>query len=279
MKLGLLNHGRIDSPSNERVKHLAKLVGNTAAMKAQGVACAEGLHLFADLMNHLPDRALEIWLPDTLLTHPEWLALQSIACSPNARLVVVPLVVYKKISALSAPTGPLVVFTPPEEITKPDLARNLLVLDGIQDPGNVGVVLRNAAAAGIEQVACSEQSAWVWGDKSLRAGMGAQFSLSFCSERSVLAALQNPSTRPEVRATTLSGRSRSLYDLDLTQPGLWVFGSEGQGVSEAWLQRASVHVRIPQTEAVESLNVGSSSAICFFEQRRQCLQSSTKASN
>ncbi|HEX4880488.1 MAG TPA: TrmH family RNA methyltransferase, partial [Limnobacter sp.] len=167
MKLGLVNLRRIDSPANERVKHLAKLVGNASAMKAQGVACAEGLHLFADLMTRLASQVLEVWLPDTLLDNPEWVAMHSLTCDPGTRFCVVPAAVYKKISALNTPTGPLAVFAPPNETSKPDFSKHMVVLDGIQDPGNVGVVLRNAAAAGIEQVVCTKQSAWVWGDKAL----------------------------------------------------------------------------------------------------------------
>lgn len=276
MKLHQATYSRIDSPANERVKQLAKMVGNTNALRAQGLACAEGLHLCAELFKHLPRHLREVWIPEPLLNHAEWLALHPLECAVNTRFVVVPPAVYKKMSSLSSPTGPLVVFAPPEDLCAPNLENNLLVLDGIQDPGNVGVVLRNAAAAGIQQVAYSAQSAWVWGDKTLRAGMGAQFALRFCKESTVLDALQSAHTPPPIRSTCLSDRSESLYQLDLTTPGVWVFGSEGQGVSQAWLQRATVHVRIPQSNAVESLNVASSSAVCLFEQRRQCLQGSTK---
>ena len=149
---------------------------------------------------------------------------------------------------------------------------DVVFLDGIQDPGNVGTLLRNCAAAGVHQVALSEHSAWVWSDKVLRAGMGAQFSLQLYSEHDLLVALGNQtktSLKAPIRVTSLHRKSIDLFDADLKACGIWVFGSEGQGASQAWLDRASQHIRIPQSQYIESLNVASSSAVSLFEQFRQ----------
>ena len=104
--------------------------------------------------------------------------------------------------------------------------------------------------------------------------MGAQFSLQLFSEDDLLKALSGKvlsgqSPKATIRVTSLHPKSIDLFDADLKPAGVWVFGSEGQGVSQAWLDRATQHIRIPQSKHIESLNVGSSSAVCLFEQFRQ----------
>jgi len=176
---------------------------------------------------------------------------------------------YSKLSKLKTPTGPMIFFKPVDASESIDLTHDVALLDGIQDPGNVGTMLRNCAAAGLQQVALSDHSAWVWSEKVLRAGMGAQFSLQIYSESDLLAALSQQNVQAIIRVTSLHPKSVDLFNADLKPAGIWVFGSEGQGVSQPWLDRASQHIRIPQSNHIESLNVGSSSAVCLFEQLRQ----------
>jgi len=163
----------------------------------------------------------------------------------------------------------MIFFKPVNACAAIDLNQDVVLLDGIQDPGNVGTLLRNCAAAGIQQVALSDHSAWVWSDKVLRAGMGAQFGLQLYAEEDLLKALSSAKSKIPVRVTSLHPKSVDLFNANLKTVGVWVFGSEGQGVSQAWLDRASEHIRIPQSKTIESLNVGSSSAVCLFEQFRQ----------
>lgn len=151
-----------------------------------------------------------------------------------------------------------------------------MLLDDVQDPGNVGTMLRNAAAAGIAAVYCGPGTAACWSPKVLRAGQGAQFALQI--EESVnlvnlLTDWQAQDRHPMVLATALDHQARALYDIKLDQDIAWVFGHEGRGVSTELLDLADHQVFIPhETRAVESLNVASAAAICLFEQRRQmCL--------
>ena len=128
--------------------------------------------------------------------------------------------------------------------------------------------MRVVAAVGIRKVFLSPDCASVWSPKALRAGMGAQFSLMLHEEVD-LPALAERSDIP-VLATTLSRQSQSLYALDLARPVLWIFGNEGQGVSQQLTDRATTHVLIPQaTNTVESLNVATAAAVCLYEQFRQ----------
>lgn len=139
-------------------------------------------------------------------------------------------------------------------------------LDRVQDPGNVGTLLRTAAAAGIKQAYLSAGCASAWSPKALRSGQGAHFALAI-HERLDLHAL-SAHLEVALAVTTLS-RASVLYETDLRAPCAWVFGNEGQGVDERLQARATLRVTIPQSQAVESLNVAAAAAICLFEQRRQ----------
>lgn len=141
-----------------------------------------------------------------------------------------------------------------------------LWLDRVQDPGNVGTLLRLAAAAGLQQAVLSEGCAHAWSPKVLRSAQGAHFSLQII-EKAELAALR-PALRIPLLATALDG-SEDLFETALPQACVWLFGHEGRGVSEDLLQLADKRVRIAHAPAVESLNVAAAAAICLFEQRRQ----------
>jgi len=143
------------------------------------------------------------------------------------------------------------------------LAGDVVILDRIQDAGNVGAILRTAAAAGFTQVLAISGCAHLWSSKVLRAGMGAHRLLDLYegwSNQQVLSAVTAP-----FLATTADG-STDLFDMkkDLIRPVAWVMGSEGQGVSEDLLAQAK-GVSIPIDPRVESLNVSTAAAVCLFE--------------
>jgi TrmH family RNA methyltransferase len=140
------------------------------------------------------------------------------------------------------------------------------LLDNLQDPGNLGSILRSAAAAGIEYVFCSKGTAFAWSPKVLRAGMGAHFGLKIL-ENVDLADLIGAAKIPVL--ATSSHVPERVYDMDLSQPVAWLFGHEGQGVSHDLLELATYRVSIPHLGTMESLNVAACAAICLFEQVRQ----------
>ena len=142
----------------------------------------------------------------------------------------------------------------------------VLWLDRVQDPGNLGTLLRTAAAVGIKQVFVSEGSVSAWSPKVLRSAQGAHFVLQVY-EHLDLHALRERLRVPLV-ATALE-QGQMLYSLDLPKACAWLAGNEGQGVDPALLARADLRVFIPQSDAVESLNVGVATAVCLYEQLRQ----------
>ncbi len=146
-----------------------------------------------------------------------------------------------------------------------------VLLDGIQDPGNLGTLIRSAAAAGVSQVLLSQGCADPWSLKALRAGMGAQFSVNLHTDADISSVVSE--WQGAVLGTALQARE-NLYETELKRANLWCFGSEGGGLSPACVRSILDHpagrlIRIDQSAAVESLNVAAAAAICLFEQRRR----------
>ncbi|MGB7483290.1 MAG: RNA methyltransferase [Castellaniella sp.] len=166
--------------------------------------------------------------------------------------------------------GPAVFFVVEAPVPAPParIATGSLWLDRVQDPGNLGTLLRTAAAAGLRQAYLSEGCASAWSPKVLRSGQGAHFALEIY-EHADLAALTERLDIP-LAATTLE-QAEILYAKDLRKPCVWLFGNEGQGVADDLLERADWRIHIPQVKGVESLNVAAAAAVCLFEQRRQQL--------
>jgi RNA methyltransferase, TrmH family len=140
-----------------------------------------------------------------------------------------------------------------------------VVLDRLQDAGNVGSILRSAAAFGVGQVLALQGTAALWSPKVLRAGMGAHFGLRLVEglQSDDLAALQVP-----LVGTSLA-TDQALHSAALPRPCAWVLGHEGQGVAPALLARCALQVRIPQPGGEESLNVAAAAAVCFYEAQRR----------
>jgi TrmH family RNA methyltransferase len=154
----------------------------------------------------------------------------------------------------------------PAGITASRLSHDAVLLDRIQDPGNLGTLLRSAAAAGFTTAHLSSGCASAWGPRALRAAMGAHFGMKLYEQCDLLALLE--ASDIPVYATTSHGGD-VLFDMEFeVGPCAWVFGNEGQGVDGAIL-KCSRAVQIPQPGGEESLNVAAAAAICLFEVVRQ----------
>jgi TrmH family RNA methyltransferase len=147
------------------------------------------------------------------------------------------------------------------------LERDALYLDGIQEPGNAGALLRVAAAAGVEHVFAATGTTALWAPKSLRAGQGAHFRLKLFEGVTADAAAAS------FRGAWIAAAAHDaepLWDARLPAgPVGWVLGAEGQGVSSAMLKLCGSRIRIPLAAGVESLNVAAAAAVCLFERRRR----------
>ena len=164
--------------------------------------------------------------------------------------------------------GLMFLIATPQKDVPQALAVNAVLLDNVQDPGNVGSILRSAAAAGVKEVYCAPGTAFCWSPKVLRAAMGAHFVLDIYENVDLPQLVQGA----QIATLATSGyAAEQLYKLDLKRPVAWIFGHEGQGVSDTLLSNATHRVIVPHLGKVESLNVAACAAVCFFEQVRQNL--------
>jgi len=249
-----------DNPLYKELKHLAT---SSQARRRTQRTLLDGVHLCSAYLAQRGLPALCV-VGESARSHPEVSALLE-RCA-QGQCVVLPDALYHALSQVEHGVDLLFVIDTPQARPPGILSGGAVLLDNLQDPGNMGSILRSAAAAGIASVYCGPGTAFAWSPKVLRAGMGAHFGLEI-HEQADLAALLRTASVP-VLATSSHARER-LYDLDLRQPVAWLFGHEGQGVSEALLAQASHQVAIPHLGEMESLNVAASAAICLFEQVRQ----------
>jgi TrmH family RNA methyltransferase len=269
----------IQSPQNETVKQIKiHLEGGSKSAKLRkecGQACIEGIHLIdawlhskrlnqirtivtsVQDINHPEIETALTYLIEYCLAHdmdfPDLIMIEDQLKSSLSGVVNGPCL----IGLIEIPN---IVFRLEDQI-------DTIVLDAIQDSGNVGTILRTALAAGYKRILCTVGTASIWSNKVLRAAMGAHVSLEIF-EMIDPQNLIEQSTQP-IYVTALDSSSDNLYRIGdaLLQPHTFVFGNEGQGVS-AVFQKNSKKIYIPQEEGVESLNVAAAAAVCLFEARR-----------
>ena len=253
----------IRSKDNPQVKALIKLAGSSRERRRTGSTLLEGEHLVRAYQES-GGTAETILAREGAMARPEVRGFfESV---PAKARVVLADALFARVSQLASSSGVAAVVRTPEPGLLPQTLSNCLLLENIQDPGNLGSILRTAVAAGIPQVFLSRASVFAWSPKVIRAGMGAHFFLSIFegvdfgefarSFRGSVVAME-----PRARA--------SLYDLDLKEPVAWLFGNEGAGLSAGAGRLATHRARIPMPGHAESLNVAAAVAICLFEQIRQ----------
>jgi TrmH family RNA methyltransferase len=186
--------------------------------------------------------------------------------SAPARLTLFSDALFKSLSTVESPTGVLAMVRTPEGKGVPADASLVLLLDDIQDPGNVGTLLRSAAAAGAGHVLLSAHCAFAWSPKVLRAAMGAHFALNVVEGADLAGFVE---LYEGASVALAAGGATSLYDLDMTKPVAILVGNEGAGLSPALLEAATVQARIPMPGAVESLNAATAGSLALFEAVRQ----------
>ncbi len=253
-----MNGVRITSRSNPLLVRLRKLAGDSQAYRKQGQIWLEGEHLCSAYAARGGAVAQAV-ISDVAWEEPHWRRLAQLGQS----VAIVPESLMAGLSTLeSSPPLAFAVAWPGEGALRPDAPS--VVLDRVQDAGNVGSVLRSAAALGFTQVIALEGTAGLWSPKVLRAAMGAHFSLGLVETAAArLAELRVPLLATGPRA------GKAIHEHALPWPCAWVFGHEGQGVAPQVLALCSEVLRIPQPGGEESLNVAAAAAVCLYESMRQ----------
>jgi len=253
-----MNH--ISSRENPRFKSLLRV----ASGKSPGRVMLEGVHLCQEWLQRLGQPEYAFFDIQRLQGTGELAAL-SLAID-SERCLSLDAELARKVSQVQEGQGVFFVVQPPEPTLPERLTNTCLWLDRIQDPGNLGTLLRTAAAAGISEAYLSSGTAGAWSAKVLRSAQGAHFAMRIYEHVDLLAL--RPRLSIPLLATALEG-AESLYQHELPPRCAWLMGNEGQGVAQNLLQAADRRVFIPQAAGVESLNVAAAAAICLFEQRRQ----------
>jgi TrmH family RNA methyltransferase len=242
----------IHSRDNAFVKDLRRLAQDSTAYRKQGRVWLEGDHLCRAALDRGQKPAVAVY------SESFWPEVQVEHAQFAPKIIVLSDVLFADISGLESPArmGFLMDFPVPAVL---DVQAATVVLDRVQDAGNVGSILRSASAFGFRQIVALKGSAALWSPKVLRAGMGAHFALELIEgvEPDELAALQVP-----LLVTHVHG-GEYLHQATLPWPCAWVLGHEGQGVSPALVERASQRIRIAQPGGEESLNVAAAAAICL----------------
>jgi TrmH family RNA methyltransferase len=251
----------ITSASNPSFQLWARLASAPRAVREQRLTLAEGLHLAEAAL--AADWSIEAVLLRRGARGATLDALLARLAAPQFELAAD---LYDRLALAEHGTGlALLLRLPADDAGAPDT--DALYLDGIQDPGNAGTVLRTAAAAGLRRVLAGPGTAALWAPKALRAGQGAHFRLHL-AEGIVPAAL--PDHLHGAWIATVVRNAPSLWQTPLPDgPIGWVLGSEGQGISAAALAACALRVQIPVSSAVESLNVAAAAALCLFERQRR----------
>lgn len=242
----------ISSRDNPQLRALRKLAGDNTGYRKSGQVWVEGENLCSAALLRRVRPAM------TVIAQNLWADGQSPWSGHAPITLVLPDALFKTVSPLESPgaVGFVLDLAAPSAL---DAVAPTVVLDRVQDAGNVGSILRSAAAFGFTQVIALRETAALWSPKVLRAGMGAHFGLTLLEAVDVdaLESLRVPLLVTSSHAGDLIQAARLPF------PCAWVLGHEGQGVSPALLERAALQVRIGQPGGEESLNVAAAAAICL----------------
>ena len=252
----------ISSRDNSLFKQLKKLAESARERRQAGQCLLDGVHLVQAYSKTFGPPELLI------LSEGDFSAevLHLIQDLNEAHQITLPPAMFAEVSPVATPVGILALVKTPQ-LLAPENVSFALLLEDIQDPGNLGSILRSAAGAGVDMAYLSENCADGWSPKALRGGQGAHFVLPIVERADLLQIVAD--FTGQTLATTLHGES--LYAQDLTRPVAFIIGNEGTGLSAALIKAASKQVMIPMAGKAESLNAAAATAVCLFERVRQNL--------
>lgn len=245
----------IRSRANPQFRSLLKIATSSRERRKTGKTLLDGEHL-------LQAYEQAIGAPELLIVTPQTEHLTR--RHGNVRSITLAELLFAELSPVETPSGVLALIDRPR-LSEPS-AGSMIALEAVQDPGNLGAILRSAAAAGFTRTLLSPACADAWAPKTLRAGMGAHFVIQI-EERVALTARLSQTGLP-LFALTLNA-TQQLYQTDLRGNVIFMFGNEGAGLSDELAALAMTRVSIPMRGAVESLNVAAAVSVCCFEKMRQ----------
>jgi TrmH family RNA methyltransferase len=253
----------VTSGDNPQFRALLKLHQSSRERRKAGLSLLDGVHLVAAYLEHVgaPE---QVAVSRAALDDPEIAALLRAEGVPQP--VVLGDGLMRELSSVATPTGIIAAVKTPRPLERPVRPGPCVMLEDIQDPGNLGSILRSTAAAGIEEVYLSPHCVQAWSPRVLRAGMGAHFALRIYDGLDLAELV----SRYEGTVYAAAGDGETtVYDADLTGRVALLFGNEGQGISASLRRAANASISIPMPGKAESLNVAAAAAVCLFERVRQ----------
>lgn len=250
------------SRANPKVRRWHALVRDGRLRRAEHRALIEGPHLLAACLD-AGTRPESLLVSESGRARPEVAQLLRRA---GLDPVILPDALFRWIADAATPTGVAAEIRIPEAAVEVARASHALFLDGVQDAGNVGALLRCAAAFGVDAAVLGRGCADPWSPKVLRAAMGAHFALRIGETSDLVAALAH--FRGTLVCAVAAG-GVAPQALDLAGNVGWILGAEGRGVSDAVAARADVRTAIPLARGMESLNVAAAAAVLLYERARQ----------
>ena len=251
----------ITSNQNSKIKLVRALLGRAKERREAGAFVAEGVRLVEEAV--ISNWRFRIALYDETLSERGRLQVERLR-SQGVDVEEVSASVMKSISETEAPQGILAVLEA-TQLPIPQSSNFILIPDQIRDPGNLGTLLRSAAASGVQAVLIPSETTDAFAPKVLRSGMGAHFrlpihSMSWEEIRKFIAGLQ-------VFVADMDGQS--CWDTDLSKPIVLIVGNEAEGASESAQKLANGKISIPMSGETESLNAGVAGSVLMFEVMRQ----------
>lgn len=254
----------ISSKDNQKIKYACKLQQSASFREKEKLFFAEGPKLCLELAKDCVNKVI-YYTEAALEQYPD---LQKI----GGQQFFVSEPVAEKLAGVPSPQGVFGIFEMPSH-TLETIPQNghYFCLEAVQDPGNVGTLIRSAAAFGFDAVICSEKCASPFGAKALRASMGASGRIPIVLVKEMKDALQTLKQQGVFTVAAALYRSKSLEQVNgIFEKGVaLVIGNEGQGLTEETVLTCDVAVKIPITEQVESLNAAAAGAVLAWHFRKE----------
>ncbi len=267
---------KLNSAENPNVKRWNKLASHPRAIKKLNRTLAEGVHVSGVAYDSGAPVYAAILREDSATEEAKTL-FSKFSNREDVRLFTLPASLYEAVAPVANGVGIMVELEIPEtKLPATSLDTDALYLDGIQDAGNVGTILRTALASGVRFIAASAKTALIWSPKVMRAAMGAHFGLTIYED------IEAKDIKKLFAGKILAADARGGADLFQTKDWeathtTWMFGAEGPGLSLEALNVSEARYLIPIESDCESLNVAIAAAVCLFEQKRRRLLKSSRA--
>jgi RNA methyltransferase, TrmH family len=248
--------------SKSRLKYIQSL-SHKKFREASAEFIIEGPKMVEEFLLNRPELINEIFAIDAWLPG----AKKMLSSVSSEKVISVSAIELEKISGLSTPNQVMALVQKPDQPTVPDLRNRItIVLDNIQDPGNLGTIIRTADWFGISQVVCSKESAELFNPKVIQSTMGSilRVAVIYTDIEQWIEKVQDI----PIYCTALNGKS--LYEMEPVKEGLLVIGNESKGVRQSVMQAATKKITIPRFGGAESLNAAVAAGIVMAQLRKSC---------